>query len=147
MPAEQQVAGHFGAGLESHFVDLPLQAAFMLDQVQAPGAAITAAPLAKAAASTGTCANCGRTWGPNMACQLCGQVDGMPVGVCLARPGRRLGGLLMESLLVVAKAIIGILSWVTLGIVNFWLVWDKNNQELGDKVVGTVVVFDKPKAL
>lgn len=48
---------------------------------------------------------------------------------------------------VIAKWIIGVLSLFTLGIVNFWLVWDKNNQELWDKVVGTVVVNDPNKEL
>lgn len=48
---------------------------------------------------------------------------------------------------VVAKPVIGVLNWLTLGIVNFWLVWDKNTQELWDKMVGTVVVNDPNKLL
>lgn len=48
---------------------------------------------------------------------------------------------------VIAKWLIGVLSVFTLGIVNFWLVWDKSNQELWDKVVGTVVVDDPNKEL
>lgn len=43
---------------------------------------------------------------------------------------------------VVAKPVIMLLSSVTLGIVNFWLVWDRDSQELWDKVVNTVVVHD-----
>jgi uncharacterized RDD family membrane protein YckC len=48
---------------------------------------------------------------------------------------------------VIAKPVIGVLSWLTLGIVNFWLVWDANTQELWDKMVGTVVVNDPHDAL
>jgi uncharacterized RDD family membrane protein YckC len=48
---------------------------------------------------------------------------------------------------IVAKPLVGLVSWVTLGIVNFWLVWDNRNQELWDKVVGTIVVNDPHKRL
>lgn len=41
---------------------------------------------------------------------------------------------------LIAKPVIGVLSFVTLGIVSFWLLWDANNQELWDKVMGTIVV-------
>ena len=44
---------------------------------------------------------------------------------------------------VIAKPVIGILSWVTAGIVNFWLLWDPHKQELWDKIAGTIVVDDK----
>ncbi|MGH7987831.1 MAG: RDD family protein [Candidatus Binataceae bacterium] len=44
---------------------------------------------------------------------------------------------------VIAKPVIGVLSLVTFGIVNFWLLWDKDKQELWDKVVGTIVVNDR----
>ncbi len=47
----------------------------------------------------------------------------------------------------IAKPLIGLLSVLTLGIANFWLVWDSRNQELWDKVVGTVVVNDPQKLL
>lgn len=43
---------------------------------------------------------------------------------------------------IVAKMIIGFLAIFTLGIIYFWLVWDKDKQELWDKVVGTIVVND-----
>jgi uncharacterized RDD family membrane protein YckC len=43
---------------------------------------------------------------------------------------------------VIAKPVIGILAWFTLGIINFWLIWDKNKQQLWDKMVGTIVVSD-----
>ena len=48
---------------------------------------------------------------------------------------------------LIAKPIVGLLSWVTLGIANFWLLWDKNTQELWDKMVGTIVVNDPHKVL
>jgi uncharacterized RDD family membrane protein YckC len=44
---------------------------------------------------------------------------------------------------VIAKPIIGVLSWLTLGIVYFWLLWDKDTQQLWDKVVDTLVVNDR----
>lgn len=48
---------------------------------------------------------------------------------------------------IIAKPLVAMLSWVTLGIANFWLVWDARNQELWDKVVGTVIVNDPHKLL
>jgi uncharacterized RDD family membrane protein YckC len=48
---------------------------------------------------------------------------------------------------LVAKPLVGMVSWVTLGIAYFWLVWDSRNQELWDKVVGTIVVNDPQKVL
>ena len=48
---------------------------------------------------------------------------------------------------IVAKPLVGLVSWVTLGIANFWLIWDSRNQELWDKIVGTVVVNDPHKQL
>ena len=143
------------------------------------------------------CPVCGREWGNGIACQFCRQVEGLPKHVPLSSPGRRLGGYLLEIVLVlvtlgigwliwsfivwgrgqtpakqvlrmrvvaldagrsaswgrmflrefIAKPVIGVVSWLTLGIVNFWLVWDARNQELWDKVVGTVVVTDRERAL
>jgi uncharacterized RDD family membrane protein YckC len=43
----------------------------------------------------------------------------------------------------IAKPVISVLSLATLGIVNFWLVWDEDTQQLWDKVVGTIVVNDQ----
>jgi uncharacterized RDD family membrane protein YckC len=43
---------------------------------------------------------------------------------------------------IIAKGIISILAFFTLGLINFWLVWDKSKQELWDKVAGTIVVND-----
>ena len=47
----------------------------------------------------------------------------------------------------IAKLVIYVLAEVTLGIVYFWLLWDKNNQELWDKMVGTIVVNDPQEVL
>ncbi len=50
----------------------------------------------------------------------------------------------MALLEIIAKPVIGILgAAIVVGIiVNFWLLWDRDNQELWDKIVGTVVVND-----
>lgn len=48
---------------------------------------------------------------------------------------------------IVAKPLVGGISVVTLGIANFWLIWDSRNQELWDKVVATIVVNDPNKQL
>jgi uncharacterized RDD family membrane protein YckC len=143
------------------------------------------------------CPSCGRDWGTGLTCQFCSQVDGLPIGVHIASPGRRFGGYLLEGVLIVftlvigwfiwaliafgkgqtpakqllgmrcvklrdsesaswgtmflreviAKPVIGILNWLTFGIANFWLLWDKLTQELWDKMVGTIVVNDPEKAL
>ena len=47
----------------------------------------------------------------------------------------------------IAKLVIGFLSVLTLGIINFWLLWDSNHQELWDKLVGTLVVDDPNNAM
>ena len=48
---------------------------------------------------------------------------------------------------IVAKPLVAMVSVVTLGIANFWLIWDSRNQELWDKVVATIVVNDPNKQL
>jgi uncharacterized RDD family membrane protein YckC len=50
----------------------------------------------------------------------------------------------------VAKSVVAIFVAITFGvggIVYFWLLWDKDNQELWDKVVETIVVDDPMKQL
>jgi uncharacterized RDD family membrane protein YckC len=42
----------------------------------------------------------------------------------------------------VGKGLIGLASEFTLGILYFWLLWDDQNQELWDKLAGTIVVDD-----
>lgn len=141
---------------------------------------------------TRPCPACRRDWGAGIACQFCDQVSGLPSGVVLSSPGRRLGAHLLDGLLmivtlylgwlvwsiviwnrgqtpgkqllhmrtvvlrdaklagigrmalreIVAKTIIGFLAIFTVGIIYFWLVWDRSKQELWDKVVGTIVVTD-----
>jgi uncharacterized RDD family membrane protein YckC len=146
-----------------------------------------------------SCPNCRRSWGAGRSCQFCRQVEGLPVSIRLSSPGKRLGGWLLEGILVVvtlwigwlvwslivygqgqtpakqllgmrcvtlatgrragwgrtfareflAKSLIGVLASVTvIGVVAyFWLVWDRDNQELWDKLVGTVVVDDPARLL
>jgi uncharacterized RDD family membrane protein YckC len=153
-------------------------------------------PLDEEAASR-ECGNCGADFGQGVACQSCQQVAGLPKGVVLASPARRLGGFLLEIVLavvtlvvgylvwwamvldkgqtpgkqvlgmrvlrldrggsagvglmllreVVAKGLIGVLSGLTLGIANLWLLWDSQRQELWDKVAGTIVVDDRTHQL
>ncbi|TYC76495.1 RDD family protein [Streptomyces sp. CB01881] len=47
----------------------------------------------------------------------------------------------------IAKPVIGLLAWVTFGIVYFWLLWDRNTQQLWDKMVDTIVVKDPQDAM
>jgi len=47
----------------------------------------------------------------------------------------------------IAKTLVGILASVLLYLPYFWLILDKDNQELWDKIVGTVVVDDPNKLL
>jgi RDD family/Protein of unknown function (DUF2510) len=47
----------------------------------------------------------------------------------------------------IAKPIVEVLSWVTFYIPYFWLLWDAKNQELWDKMVGTIVVDDRHNQL
>jgi hypothetical protein len=142
------------------------------------------------------CPSGGRAWGAGVACQFCDQVEGLPNGVHLSSPARRLGGYLLEGVLAVvtlgvghlvwslivyargqtpgkqvlkmrvvslrrgvratwarmflrewiAKPVGGILCALTLGIRYFWLIWDGPNQDLWDKIAGTIVVNDPQAA-
>lgn len=177
--------------------------------------------------------NCGRTFGDGRSCQFCKQVEGLPRGVTVANPLRRLWAFVLDLIVpiiallitfvvlsvililfrseisaanlkrvvyvaliviltltsivclvwqlilyrfgqslgkyllgirvvrlndaraagigtmvlrdMIAKPVINLLGFITLGIVNFWLIWDKDTQELWDKVVGTIVVNDASK--
>jgi uncharacterized RDD family membrane protein YckC len=150
--------------------------------------------------SGGPCPTCGREWGGGPACQFCGQVDGLPVGVRLSSVGKRFGAYLLDAIFVVvtlgvgwfvwalivwgygqtpgkqvlgmrtvnlragaraswgrmflrefvAKGVIAIVATFTFGLgllLYLWLVWDKANQELWDKMADTVVVDDPQKEL
>lgn len=63
------------------------------------------------------------------------------------RTGRPANWGLMFLREIIAKPVVWTLSWVTLGIVNFWLLWDDKHQQLYDKIVGTVVVDDPRRQL
>jgi uncharacterized RDD family membrane protein YckC len=147
------------------------------------------------------CYHCGQPWGLGRACQFCRQVGGLPRGVLLSSPLRRLGAALLDTLLAIFTLAIGWLVWsliiyrdgqtpgkqvlgmrcaipetgrtagwgrtfcrewlakgflfsvlmsVTFGlavILYFWLLWDKEKQEIWDKIVGTIVVNDPEKLL
>lgn len=154
------------------------------ERVTAPRAAVVNAQ---------ACPSCDRLWGNGRSCQFCRQVEGLPLGVTLSSPGKRLGAMWLDGMLVLVTLLIGWLVWslvvygrgqtpakqllgmryVTLattrragwgrsflrefckGIVRviaamtligllaeLWLIWDRDNQQLWDKVVGTVVVDD-----
>ncbi|WP_078956128.1 RDD family protein [Streptomyces sp. NRRL B-1140] len=48
---------------------------------------------------------------------------------------------------IVAKTIVGFLAAVTFAIPYFWLLWDRNRQELWDKMATTLVVSDREDRL
>lgn len=147
------------------------------------------------------CYSCGRSWGEGRSCQYCRQVDGLPDGVALSSPLRRLGGAILDTLLAFFTLGIGWLIWslivykdgqtpgkqilgmrcailetgrpagwgrtfcrewlakgllfsvlvsITFGlaaILYLWLLWDKDRQEIWDKIAGTIVVNDPDKEL
>jgi hypothetical protein len=162
--------------------------------LRAPAPVISRAAATPHARGADVCQNCGRSFGSGRSCQFCKQVEGLPTGITIASPARRLGGYLLEGLLlvvtlvigwiiwalvvfdrgqspakqllgmrvvnlstgspagfgrmvlreIIAKPVIGLLGSVAIvGIVaNLWLVWDKDTQELWDKIVDTLVVND-----
>jgi uncharacterized RDD family membrane protein YckC len=143
---------------------------------------------------TRACPACGRDWGVGPTCEHCGQVDGMREGVRLSSAGKRLGGYLLDVVLVfallgigwivwslivwgrgqtpakqvlemrivhrstrkqaswgrtalrevVGRGLIGLVAAVTIVgyVLYFWLLWDRNRQELWDKLADTIVVND-----
>lgn len=147
------------------------------------------------------CPNCGQGWTGSQSCAFCGQVWGLPNGIVLASAGRRLGGYLLDGLLVLCTLVIGWVIWslvvwaqgqtpgkqmlgmrvvrldqrtyagwgrmflrefvgklivwliasfifgIGAVIADLWLLWDKDKQELWDKIAGTVVVADPDKRL
>jgi RDD family protein len=82
--------------------------------------------------ATRPCPSCGREFGPGAVCQNCGQVEGMPVGTKVAQPGRRLGGALLDALLVIVTLVIGWLIWV--------IFTSKNGQSPAKKILRMRVV-------
>lgn len=147
------------------------------------------------------CPKCGQAWTGSQSCTFCGQVWGLPEGIVLSSAGRRLGGVLLDALLILCTLVIGWIVWTlivwaqgqtpgkqVLGmrvirldtrtyagwgrmflrdfvgkllvavvsslipfigavIADCWLLWDKDKQELWDKLAGTVVVNDPDKRL
>ncbi len=58
------------------------------------------------------CEQCGRPRSyDKIGCEFCGQVRGLPVGVSLTAPGRRLGQYLLELLLVIVTLVVGWIIW------------------------------------
>lgn len=138
------------------------------------------------------CPGCQQPWGAGRACQACRQVDGLPIGLKLSSPRKRLLALVLDAFLFVvtlglghlvwslvvygrgqnpAKQVLGMrvvnlhtrthVSWkrmfvrewlaklvvlllgvITFGTIYLWVIWDRDNQELWDKALGTVVVDD-----
>jgi uncharacterized RDD family membrane protein YckC len=171
----------------------------------APPAAVEVGSLPVPAGSgapqaTTVCPNCGQAWTGSQACMFCSQVWGLPRGIMLSSAGRRLGGYLLDGLLIFFTLVIGWVIWtlivwaqgqtpakqilgmrvvrldtrahagwgrmflrdfigkllvsLTFGllfiggvIADCWLLWDKDKQELWDKIAGTVVVNDPDKLL
>src|ERR1700690_2672295 len=87
--------------------------------VHAAGAPMTAttggygdvSPPHPGTAGAGECPNCRRSFGHEMPCQFCGQVDSLPVGVVLSPGARRFGGHLLSVLLAVVTLGVGYLVW------------------------------------
>lgn len=158
---------------------------------QAPGA-----PMGAVGSPTGwaNCPRCGAAWpfGAN-SCQVCRQVDGLPTGIHLSSPGKRLGEFLLDVLLIYVTLVIGWLIWLLIvmkdgqtpakqllsmravnlathrkatwgttalrevvrlavaivagftligWVLYFWLLWNRDYQELWDLAADTVVVDD-----
>jgi uncharacterized RDD family membrane protein YckC len=202
-PAEAVAAppGQFSAGpyatpgraAASQYAPIPAAAA---------GAGMAAAPAGYGAQQpVAVCPKCGQAWTGSQSCTFCGQVWGLPKGIVLASAGRRLGGLLLDMLLIVCTLVIGWIVWALIAwtqgqspakqllgmrvvrldtrtragwgrmflrdfvgkilvavvsslipfvgnlLADCWLLWDKDNQELWDKLAGTVVVNDPDRRL
>lgn len=57
------------------------------------------------------CPVCNHLRTGGVACHFCGQVDGLPLGVTLSSPLRRLAAYLAEALLIVVTLFVGWLLW------------------------------------
>jgi uncharacterized RDD family membrane protein YckC len=163
----------------------------------APGRATNLGQPPGFSAPTMPCSRCGYPQtADRVACETCGQVRMLPVGVVLTSPGRRLGQYLLEILLAFVTLFIGWIIWslvvwgrgqtpamqvlhiwvvksksdrpatwgtmfvreflakgLMMGLIAavffpawivlvFMLLWDKDRQELWDKVADTIVVSD-----
>jgi uncharacterized RDD family membrane protein YckC len=168
----------------------------------ATGVSMAAAPAVYGVQQTAAvCPKCGQAWTGSQSCTFCGQVWGLPQGIVLSSAGRRLGGVLLDGLLIFCTLVIGWIIWTLIvwaqgqtpgkqllgmrvvrldsrtyagwgkmflrdfvgkllvalvsslipfvgGIIaDCWLLWDKDKQELWDKIAGTIVVDDPHKRL
>src|SRR6266511_513888 len=86
----------------------------------------------EALATGKVCLNCGQDFGEDVACQFCQQIAGLPNGISLASPARRLGGYLMDGLLFVVTLGIGYLVW--------WVIALCRAQTPGKQVLGMTVL-------
>ena len=75
------------------------------------GGPVAQGPAPPAAGSLAMCQYCDRPWGDGLACQFCNQVAGLPEGMRLATVGRRLGGYLLELVLLLVTLIVGWVVW------------------------------------
>jgi uncharacterized RDD family membrane protein YckC len=58
------------------------------------------------------CPSCGRDWGTDrVACEHCGQVDGLPLGVRLSSPAKRFAGHMLELGLIIVTLFAGWIVW------------------------------------
>lgn len=73
-----------------------------------------AAPQALAGGARFRCPNCDGFFGLRASCATCGQVDGLPVGMCVASPLRRLGAVLFDVTLAAGTLGLGWLVWFAL---------------------------------
>lgn len=196
LPPGQFSAGPFaspGGAAASQYASVPAASA---------GAGLVPAPGGFRAPQAATvCPKCGQAWTGSQSCTFCGQVWGLPNGIVLSSAGRRLGGFLLDALLIFCTLVIGWIIWtlivwtrgqspakqllgmrvvrldtrapagwgrmflrdfvgkILVGLVSSlipfvgnvladcWLLWDKDNQELWDKLAGTVVVNDPDNRL
>jgi uncharacterized RDD family membrane protein YckC len=58
------------------------------------------------------CPSCGLDWGTErFACEHCGQVEGLPVGVRLSTPAKRFAGHMLEIGLLIVTLFVGWVVW------------------------------------
>lgn len=60
------------------------------------------------------CPSCGRERGQGVACQFCDQVEGLPIGIHLSSVGKRLGGNLLDAVLMLVTLYLGWVIWAAI---------------------------------
>src|SRR5262249_58630309 len=78
------------------------------------------------------CPSCHREWGAGVACQFCRQVEGLPGGVAISSPGKRLGAHLLDGVLMVVTLFLG---WAVWSLIVYAKGQTPGKQLLGMKVV------------